>query len=115
MARTPITVQQPGLAGATPTYAAPDSANGNSFAWPGYPILVHAKNTNGATRTLTLTASGAKLGGLSLTSPTVTLPATTGDKMVAIVDPAGLVQSDGNIYLDWSADTGVTVAVVRLQ
>jgi len=115
MARTPITVQQPGLAGATPTYPAPDSANGNYFAWAGYPVLIHAKNTNAATRTMTIAAGVARIGGLAPTAPTLLLPATTGDKMLAIVDASGLVQSDGTINLDWTADTGVTVAIVRLQ
>src|SRR5690242_615769 len=98
MARTAITVQQASLAGITPTYGAVDQANGNSFVWPGVPVLIHVKNTNGSTRTLTDTNNGQKLGGLSTTSPTVTIPATTGDKMQAIVDPAGLLQSDGSIY-----------------
>lgn len=114
MARTAITVQQPALAGATPTYGSADQANGNSFVWPGVPCLLHIKNTNGATRTITLTNNGQKLGGLSTTSPVVVIPATTGDKMIALSDPAGLLQSDGSIYLDWDASTGVTIAVVRV-
>lgn len=115
MPRTAITVQQPGLAGATPSYGAVDQANGNSFVWPGVPCLIHVKNTNAATRTMTVTNNGAKLGGLSLTSPTLLIPATTGDKMLAITDPAGLLQSDGSIYLDWDASLNVSIAVVRLQ
>jgi len=116
MPRTALTVQQPGLAGATPSYGAADATNGNSFVWPGVPCLIHTKNTNGATRTQTLKAnSAARLGGMSLADQPLTIPATTGDKMTAIADPAGLLQSDGSIYIDWSADTGVTIAVVRLE
>lgn len=115
MARSALTVQQPGLAGATPSYAAADQANGNSFPWPGVSVLIHIKNTNAATRTVTLTQNGAKLGGVALASPTLTIPATTGDKMIAITDPAGLLQADGSIYLDWDASTNVTIGVFRLE
>jgi hypothetical protein len=115
MARTAITVQAPALAGATPTYGSVDQANGNSFVWPGVPCLLHIKNTNAANRTITLTNNGAKLGGLALASPTLLIPLTSGDKMIALVDPSGLLQADGSIYLDWDAATNVTIAVVRLQ
>lgn len=114
MPRTALTVQQPGLAGATPTYAAVDQPNGNSFVWPGYPVLIHAKDTNASPSTMTV-AAPAKLGGVSLTAPTLVVPATTGDKMMAIVDPSPFLQSDGSIYLDWTFGTNVTVAVIRLQ
>jgi|FLYK01.1.fsa_nt_gi hypothetical protein len=115
MPRTALSVQQPGLAGATPSYAAVDATNGNSFVWAGVPVLIHAKNTGGSPSTMTVQDNGAKLGGLSLQDPTLTIPATTGDKMLAIKDPAGLVQADGSIYLDWSVGSGVVVGIFRLE
>lgn len=114
MARTAISVQQPGLAGATPSYGSVDQANGNYFVWPGVGVILHIKNTNASTRTITLTNNGAKLGGLSTTSPSLVIPATTGDKMIALSDVAGLLQSNGQIYLDWDASAGVTIAIVRV-
>lgn len=113
MARTAITVQTPTIAGATPTYGSVDQANGNSFVHPGGTILIHVKNTNGSTRTLTIGAP-TKHAGLSLTAPTVTIPATTGDKMICGLDYTELVQSDGSVYLDWDASSGVTIAIVKV-
>lgn len=114
MARTVLTVQNPGLAGATPTYSAVDSANGNSFVWPGVACLIHTKNTDGSPHTMTLNGNGAILGGLAVANKTYTIPATTGDKMIIVSDPSAVVQSDQSVYLDWSAATTHTVAIVRL-
>lgn len=116
MARTVLTVQpKPGLAGATPTYASVDAANGNSFVWPGADVLIHTKNADGSSHTMTIKANGQAVGGMALADKTVTVPATTGDKMVTINDPAGVVQSDGSVYLDWSAATSHTVAIIRVE
>ena len=115
MARTAWTVQSPGIAGATTTRNSADQANGNSFAWPGVPVTLTVLNTNGSTRTLTLKANGATIGGMSAADKTYVIPATTGDKTITLSDPAGIVQSDGSVYVDWDASSGVTVALTRTQ
>lgn len=116
MPRTVRTVQQPGLTGAAPTFSAADNTNGESFVWPGVPVLIEVKNTGGGACTLTLNAnSTAKLGGMSLANKTYNVPATTGDVQVALSDPAGVLQADGSIYLDYSTGTGVTAQVLRVQ
>lgn len=111
MARTAIPVQTLGLAMTTPTYGSADSVNGNYFVHPGGTILLHVKNTNAAARTLTLTTTQTA-DGVALTSPTYIIPLTTGDKMICNL-PARL-QTSGQIYLDWTADTGVTIGVFSL-
>lgn len=113
MARTVLTVQQPGLAGATVTRNAADNSNGNSFAWPGVPVVLNVRNTNGSTRTLTLKAGANTFGGFALSDKTFVIPATSGDKAIVLSDPNGFLQSDGSVYLDWDAATGVDIAVVR--
>lgn len=116
MARTVLTVQaRPGLAGATPTYGAVDAVNGNSFVWPGVPVLIHTKSTDGSPHTMTVKANAQSIGGLSLADKAVTVPATTGDKMIVIDDAAGVVQSDGSVYLDFSAGTNHTIAIIRVD
>lgn len=111
MARTALTVQPLGLAMATPTYATPDNTNGNYFVHPGGTILIHVKNTNGSTRTMTITTS-AVVNGLVVTSPAYVIPATTGDKMICNL-PAQL-QTAGQVYLDWDASAGVSVGVFSI-
>ena len=116
MPRSVRTVQTPGLAGAAPTFSAADNTNGESFVWAGVPVLVEVKNTGGGACTVTLNANATtKLGGMALANKTYNVPATTGDVQFAVADPAGVLQSDGSIYLDYSTGTGVTVQVLRVQ
>lgn len=111
MPRTAITVQTLALTATTPTYATVDNASGNYFVHPGGTILIHVKNTNAATRTLTITTTAVK-DGVAFTSPTYTIAATTGDSMICNL-PAHL-QTAGQVYLDWSASTNTTVAVFSI-
>jgi len=114
MARTTLTPQVTlrSSNGLTPTYSAADQANGQQFQNTGRELL-HVKNTNGATRTLTVDTPGS-VDGQAIANPTFVIPATTGDKFIGPFPPAVYNQSDGNVYLDWSADTNVTIAVLRL-
>lgn len=68
-------------AGITPSYSA--AAASDTFA-PGARVFLHAKNTNAATRDLVFAIPAAKstYGNVVYTNVTVTLPATTGDKMI---------------------------------
>lgn len=115
MPRTAITIQTPTAAMITPTYGAADQANGNSIALTGDGLLLHVKNTNGATRTLTLTTTNTS-SGFALTSPTYVIPATTGDKMIALSsNELGALAVANVLQLDWTADTGVTIAVLKMR
>lgn len=114
MARTAITPQVilRTSNGLTPSYGAVDQANGNQFQNTGREIL-HVKNTNGATRTLTVATPGS-VDGLAVADPTFVIPATTGDKFIGPFPPGVYNQNDGNVWLDWDASSGVTIAVLRL-
>lgn len=115
MARTAITVQTPTTTFITPSYGAADSANGNSVALTGGGLLLHVKNTNGATRTLTITTTNTR-EGFAITSPTYIIGATTGDRMIALnSNEVSTLAVAGVLQLDWSADTGVTIAVIQMR
>ena len=115
MPRTAITIQTPTTTFITPTYGAADSANGNSVTLTGSGLLLHVKNTNASTRTLTLTTTNT-IDGFAVTSPTYIIPITTGDKMIALnsAELSRLAVS-GVLQLDWTADTGVTIAVIAMR
>lgn len=98
--------------GLTPSYGAVDQANGNQFQNTGREIL-HVKNSNAATRTLTISTPG-NVDGLAVADATFVIPANTGDKFIGPLPPAVYSQIDGNVYLDWDASAGVTIAVLRL-
>ncbi len=115
MARTALTVQTPTTTFITPTYSAADQANGNSVALTGGGLLLHVKNTNGSTRTLTITTINTS-NGFALTSPTYVIPATTGDKMIMLnSNELGALAVANVLQLDWSADTNVSIAVVATR
>lgn len=115
MARTAITPQAPTTTFLDPTYNSADSANGNSIAITGKGLLFDVKNTNGSTRTLTVTTTN-KRDGFTLTSPTYVIPATTGNKVFCLSSAeVGALAVSGVLQLDWTADTGVTFAVFETR
>ena len=111
MARTAITVQKVALGGLTPSFAAAD-INGQYFSNDGN-VLLEVKNAGAGAITVTITAV-AKLAGVSLTNPAISVPLTNGDKMIGPFDPTVFNQSDGTVYVDYSGVTSVTVAAIQL-
>lgn len=95
------------LTGLTPTYSA---AAGSTTITCGERTFLHVKNANGSSMTVTLTATG-KVRGQTAADVVVTVPATTGDKMIGPI-PAELFAgaSDGTCAVTYSSTTSVTVA-----
>jgi len=114
MARTALTVQTVITSGTglAPSYATVDNSNGNYFTWPGGRVFLHVKNTNASTRTLTIDAPQT-IDGLAMADPTYTIAAVTGDHMIGPLSDK-LVQTNGQVYLDWSAATNCSVAVISI-
>jgi len=108
-----LTVQEPTLAGITPTYAAADVA-GDTFAYSGGNVVIHIKNTNAAQRVATILTPGT-VEGVAIADPTVTIPATTGDKMIKLNAPGNLfVAATGLISITYDAVTNVTIGVFKV-
>ena len=112
MARVVNTVQQIAIAGIAPSFSAGDQPNGHEFANDGN-VYLEVKNTGGAPITVTIQAP-AKFGGVSLTNPTVSVPATTGDRLIGPFPTRIFNQAAGTVYVDLSSSTGVMLAVFRL-
>jgi len=111
MARTTVSAQTLVRTGITPTYNAATATDGDAFENDGK-TFIHVKNA-GSQITLTIQTPGT-VDGLAVTDRTVTIPATTGDKMIGPFPTSQYNQSDGKVYLDWSGVTTVTFAVVRM-
>jgi hypothetical protein len=81
-------------------------------------LLINVKNSNAATRDITIKAgagghqSQAWMGGQG--DLVVTVPANTGDVWFGPFETARFEQTDGNINIDISAAAGVTIAAFRL-
>lgn len=121
MARTVLTVQQISRTGLDIAYVAGDQANGHSFDNTGHNVFVHVKNTNGATRDVTVTTPNT-VDGLAIGQLVVTVPATTGDTMIGpfpgalydTIDTDPTPDIDPAIFVDLEADSGITLAAVKL-
>lgn len=105
-----LTTNQILKAGTTPAYvavAASDTITADTD------LFLHVKNAGGSPDTVTLVDAGITPAGSAATSPTVSVPATTGDRMIAI--PQQLVNpATGLITITHSFTTSVTCSVFRL-
>ncbi|MFJ2007409.1 hypothetical protein [Streptomyces chartreusis] len=96
------------LSGLTPTYSA---AAASTTVTCGERSFLHVKNTAGSSMTVTLTAT-AKQRGQAVADVVITVPATTGDKLIGPIT-ADLFASpvDGtSASITYSSTTNVTVA-----
>ena len=97
------------LTGLTPTYSA---AAASTTVTCGERSFLHVKNTNGSSMTVTITCTAKVKGGLPGTDLVVTVPATTGDKMIGPItaDPFASAADAVSASITYSSTTGVTVA-----
>jgi hypothetical protein len=102
-------VQQITAAGLTPSYAAP-SASENLV--PDSGLFLHVKNANASPCVVTFTDPGRTPAGSAATNPAVSVPASTGDKMIAV--PVALTNTaTGLIAVAFSVQSSVSVALLR--
>lgn len=109
-----LTTQEITQDGIGPTYASATST-GDTFIADGRTFL-HVKNGGGSPVTVTVTAVRASVGlagfgDIPIDDISVSVPATTGDKMIA-VDPAGHA-SAGVATVTYSGVTSLTIAAIR--
>lgn len=107
-----LTVQQVALTGLNPSYAAA-SAGGDSFDNDGRTVL-HVKNTNASSRTVTVASQKPAVPGLAPSNNAVSVPATTGERFIGPFDPTVWNDSNGDVQVTYSADAGVTIAAIRI-
>lgn len=105
-----LTTQTAVQAGITPSYAAVASSD---TAVPGDNVILHVKNAGGSADTVTIVTPGT-VRGLAVADQTVTVAATTGDKMIAL--PADLYAdpTTGLVTIQHSFTTSVTCAVIAV-
>lgn len=98
------------IAGTAPTLGA--AASGDTApVGPGY--FLYAKNTNGASRTITITYPGTLPSGDAIPDKVYTLIATTGEQWIPLLaeyrDP-----TTGQAAIAWEATAGVTRVVIKV-
>lgn len=111
MARTALTVQQIVRTGLNATFAAADGTNQNQFANDGRTYL-HVKNGGGSSINVTIDTPGS-VDGLAVSNLVVAVP-NGGERIIGPFPTNIYNQTDGNVYVDWSAVTSVTAAAIRM-
>ena len=110
MTRTAITHQQIARTGLEETLAAAN-AGGSYFANDGM-MFLHVVNGSGAPITVTVETPGV-VDGLAIADQIITVT-NAEERFIGPFPPGIYNQSDGTVYVDYSAVTDVSVAVLRL-
>lgn len=110
MARTALTVQTISNSGIAPSFTAAET-DGNWLVNNGREFL-EVKNT-GDEITVTI-QTPATIENVAIAEVAVTIPATTGDKMIGPFATHVFNQADGTVYVDYSGVTNVTAAAFTL-
>lgn len=97
---------------ATGTFVTPDATNGNKF-FANENTILHCKNTNAATRTVTIDVT-REVEGQAVADDTFTIPANTGDVMYTGFSEIFRQNAAGEVWVTFSAVTDVTVQVLQL-
>lgn len=109
MARSELTVQTIVKTGLADTYAAAN-VDGNSFDNDGNTFL-HVKNAGVGSITVTIQTPGT-VDDLAVSDRTVTV-ANGAEKMIGPFPP-GIYNQSGEVYVDYSGVTSVTVGAFKL-
>jgi len=110
MARTAINYQQVVRTGLEETLEAAN-VDGNKIANDGR-ILLHVKNGGASPITVTVQTPGT-VDGLSVSDMTIVVT-NAEERFIGPFPPGIYNQSDGSVYVDYSAVTSVTVAALRV-
>jgi hypothetical protein len=106
-----LVAQQITKAGITPSYSAVTASD--TLTPDSIGMILHVKNAGGTQDVVTFDDAGSTPGGNSPADPTVTVPITTGDKLIYIV-PAYVNTATGLITVTHSFTTSVTCALFRV-
>lgn len=93
----------------TPVYTA---VNSSDTITPDVGLFLHVKNANASACTVTITDAGTTPGGSPASNPTVSVPASTGDRMIPI-QPGYVNPTTGLITVSYSITASVTAALVK--
>lgn len=107
---TPQNITRAGLA---PTYGAV-AASDTIAPVVGSLLFLHVKNANAAANTVTIVDAGVTPAGSAATNPTVTVPATTGDRMIGPLLSSMASPTTGLITVQHSVTATNTCALIAV-
>jgi len=116
MADVEITPQAISPAGIAQTYTTLNATDTYYVPNRGSRVMLHFKNTNASPATVTLDITQTTAEGLGITDPTISVPATTGDKMAGTFPFVYEVRggaNDGKLKFTQTVATGMSVAAIQ--
>jgi hypothetical protein len=108
-----LTAQTVTKTGTTPSYSAVSASDTIATA-SGVMQFLHVKNANGSACTVTITDAGTTPAGSAASNPTVSVPLTTGDKMIGPLVNAFANSTTGLITVTYSVTASVTAALISV-
>lgn len=107
-----LTYKQPVIGGTDPAFVA--AASGGDKVAPNDRGYLHVRNASGAPIVVTIAVPGNTKYGLANPDPAISVPATTGERLIGpfpadLADPA-----DGLVAITYSGVTSLTVAAITL-
>lgn len=111
VAITPISMAEKAAVDVS-TFVTPDATNGNKFFANSNTIL-HVKNTNASPRTVTV-HTAATYQGQTVADDTFVVAALTGDVMYSGFSSLFAQNEVGEVWIEFSAVTNVTVQVIQI-
>lgn len=113
MADITITPQQMAASGITPSYTGSLSTSNTYYVKNNSHMFLHFKKSAAVDCTVTITTPPT-VGGLAVADRTVTVPASTGDKMIGPFPPSIYNDSSNRVSFTLSNIDGLTVAAVEM-
>lgn len=109
MARESLSTERITIDGVVPTFTAA-VADGHQVPWSER-MHIRVDNADTADKTITI-QTPKQIGGLDLAEKTVTVAAGTEATIGPFLDESTYRQSDGDVYIDYSGTTSVTIAAL---
>ena len=100
-------------AGLAPVYSAVNATDTIAQAG-GVVQFLHVKNANASACTVTIVDGGKTPAGSSANSPTVSVPASTGDRMIGPLPNILADSTTGLLSVQYSVTASVTAALVQV-
>lgn len=110
-----LTTQAIARTGIAPSYAS--AAGGGDACETGDDIFLQVKNASGGSITVTIAvpSSASTTPGVTYTNTTVSVPATTGDRMIGPISSIYKDPTTGLATITYSGVTSLTVGCFKLQ
>jgi len=114
-----LTVQSIVQTGLAPVYSAA-SATGDTFQnTADESTFIHVKNAGAGAATVTVnpfvnTVKAAGVGNVTVSPVSVSVPATTGDRMIGPFPQYAFTDTGGNVNVAYSVVTSLTIAAIRV-